>query len=151
MKKDDTMKLLGTIGQMETKELTKILYVEQTTSDRKFNLNDVRGNIEIDQKSDLAIDPKKDAFGNLLDWDGKRINKYGYLIDVNWNIVDRHSDKILFKKEDLNKDGDIPALFKIEGGNFSPFDIIGNLKFDANGKPMLEETKEGKLVDADGK
>lgn len=44
----------------------------------------------------------------------------------------------MFKKEDLNESGDIAAVFKMEGGNFNPFDVIGDVEFDEDGTLMLE-------------
>lgn len=45
------MKMLGTIGQMNTIEFNQMLYVEPTPEDRKFNVNDIKSNIEVDPVS----------------------------------------------------------------------------------------------------
>ena len=74
--------------------------------------------------------------------------------------MDKNSDRILFKKSELSADGDIPAVFKIEGGNFTPFDIIGDVSFDEEGKAVLANglldgrgkqiNQQGYLVDGEG-
>ena len=130
---------------MDTHELTNILYVEQSAENRKFNINDIKGNIDLNPLTGEILDPKKDGFGNLIDQDGKLINEIGYRVDVSGNIIDGKTEKILFKKEDLTPEGDIPAIFKIESNNFSIFDVLGDLEFDQAGKVILPE--EGELKD----
>ena len=83
----------------------------------------------------------------MIDEEGNLINQFGYSIDTHGNIIDRFTHKILFRKEDLNEEGDIAAVFKIEGGNFSPFDIIANVDFDEEGNLLLENDI---LVDNEG-
>lgn len=153
------MTLLGTIGKLNNQELTNMLYVEQSIEDRKFNLNDIMGNVDIDGGSGKILNKKRDSFGNYIDRDGIQINQFGYCVDVMGNIIDKHTDKILFKRDDLTTDGDISAVFKIEGGNFSPFDVIGDVQFDEDRKPISTDLKDlkgrsinkaGYLIDDDG-
>ena len=68
---DDTLKMLGTIGQMNTKQLTDILFVEQNPEDRKFNINDIKGDCEVDPETGKVANAKKDSFGNLPDKEGR--------------------------------------------------------------------------------
>jgi len=42
----------------------------------------------------------KNAKGELVDRDGRRVNKKGYLIDVNGNIIDRRGQQ-MFDKDHL--------------------------------------------------
>jgi hypothetical protein len=44
----------------------------------------------------------------------------------------------MFRKADLNEEGDIRAVFKMEGGNFNPFEVMGDVDFDQDGNLMLE-------------
>ena len=142
------MKMLGTIGQMNTIEFNQMLYVEPTPEDRKFNVNDIKSNIEVDPVSGKIKEEIYNEEGQLVDFEGNRINQFGYWIDDQGNIIDWFSKKILFKKEDLNEEGDIAAVFKIEGGNFNPFDIIGDVEYDEEGNILLENDM---LVDKSGK
>jgi len=135
---DDTMKMLGTIGKMNTKDFNQLIYIEQAPEDWKFNINDIKGGVEVDPETGIITEEIRDDNGNLIDKEGNRINKFGYRIDENGNIIDKYSKKILFKKEDLNEEGDISAVFKIEGGNFNPFEIIGDVEFDEEGNILLE-------------
>lgn len=101
-------------------------------------MNDIKCDIEVDLLSGKILEEIRDLDGNLIDKEGNKINQYGYRIDEHGNIIDKFSKKILFKKEDLNSEGDIAAVFKIEGGNFNPFEIIGDVKFDEEGNLLLE-------------
>jgi len=74
----------------------------------------------------------------MKDNDGNLINSFGYCVDEIGNIIEKHTKKILFKKEDLNEEGDISAVFKMEGGNFNPFDVLGDLEYDEDGNLLLE-------------
>ena len=51
-----------------------------------------------------------------FDLNGKRINKFGYLIDERGNIVDVYNGNIVFKKEILDQtkenEGQIPKVFR---------------------------------------
>ena len=68
--------------------------------------------------------PKK---GVLTDSKGRSVNKKGYLIDKQGNIIDQNGKEI-FKKEQLNVDGEPPKIF-----NFTKFNtdrIKGNFEID---------------------
>ena len=75
----------------------------------KFNVGWIQGTYEIDAKGNpiLKKGKKKDEF---YDSDGNKVNKKGYLVDENGNIIDRWGD-LVFKKFLLGKDGDIPIVF----------------------------------------
>ena len=133
---------------MNTKDFNKLLYVEQLPEDWKFNLNDIKGGVELDPLTGKVMTELRDEKGNLVDSEGNPINQFGYRVDENGNIIDKYTKKILFWKEDLNEEGDIAAVFKIEGGNFNPFEIIGDVEFDDEGNLLLENDI---LVDQKGR
>ena len=54
--------------------------------DRRFNENDVLGLLDRDQENGLVI-PFNEADRGLLDKYGRRINKAGYLVDEEGNII----------------------------------------------------------------
>merc|ERR1711981_879035 len=53
----------------------------------------------------------KDAQGNFIDRNGKRVNRKGYLIDADGNVINKHG-KLMFEKELLDNEGDIPKVFR---------------------------------------
>lgn len=75
----------------------------------KFNLKGVLGEFEMDPLGNPILD--KDANGNLIDRDGKRVNAKGYLIDKDGNVINKNG-KIMFEKKLLDNEGDIPKVFR---------------------------------------
>merc|ERR1711981_350701 len=53
----------------------------------------------------------KDAQGNFIDRNGKRVNRKGYLIDGAGNVINKYG-RIMFEKELLDNEGDIPKVFR---------------------------------------
>ena len=53
----------------------------------------------------------KNAQGDLIDRDGKKVNKRGYLINVNGDVIDKYG-KIMFDKDILDEEGEIPKVFR---------------------------------------
>jgi len=68
------MKMLGTIGQMNTWDFNKLLYVDVVPEDRKFNMNDIKCDIEVDLLSGKILEEIRDLDGNLIDKEGNKIN-----------------------------------------------------------------------------
>lgn len=54
----------------------------------------------------------QDKQGNLVDSDGKRVNDKGYLIDQAGNVLDKRTGQVMFDKKVLDRDGDIPKVFR---------------------------------------
>lgn len=131
----ETINMLGSMARMPSDELEKILLKEPQADERSFNANDIRGNIERDPTTGKPLPEalKQDAFGNYIDKDGKYINEHGYLVDPRGNVINKDG-KIVFLKDKLTDDGDIPLIYRLEGNNFTPLDIIGDLHYDKEGK-----------------
>jgi len=53
----------------------------------------------------------KNEKGNLVDRDGRVVNQKGYLIDGQGNVIDKNG-KPMFDKDILDKEGDIPKVFR---------------------------------------
>lgn len=134
-------------------------------SKRNFNENDVLGNLDRDDDQNLVI-PFNEVDRGLLDKAGRKINQAGFLVDEDGNIVNQAGD-IIFKKEDLDDNGELPLKVGLERYNFNPFDILGNFDnttnvpnpediTDMNGEENLRDingrkvNKHGYLVDDDG-
>jgi len=75
----------------------------------KFNIKNVLGDFEMDPLGNPILD--KDAKGNFIDRNGKRVNRKGYLIDADGNVINKHG-KLMFEKELLDNEGDIPKVFR---------------------------------------
>jgi hypothetical protein len=76
----------------------------------KFNVDNITGEFECDDKGDPILD-QKDAQENLVDKKGRKINEKGYLIDEEKNIVNKKG-KFMFDNKVLEPTGDIPKLFR---------------------------------------
>jgi len=58
------------------------------------------------------------------------VNQKGFLTDgKDGNIIDRSRRRTMFKKDQLDENGDLPGLFAMEKFNFNPLDIMGNLDY----------------------
>lgn len=75
----------------------------------KFNIKNILGDFEMDPLGNPILD--KDAHGNLVDNQGKRVNAKGYLIDKDGNVINKDG-RIMFKKELLDNEEDIPKVFR---------------------------------------
>lgn len=53
----------------------------------------------------------KNSKGELIDRDGVRVNSKGYFIDEQGNVIDKRG-KIMFNKEILDDEGEIPKVFR---------------------------------------
>lgn len=66
--------------------------------DRRFNENDILGELDRDDDKNVQI-PFNEASRGLLDKSGRKINKSGYLVDYEGNIVNQRGDLIFNKDE----------------------------------------------------
>lgn len=82
-----------------------------------------------------------------VDKDGWEVNKKGYLIDKNGNVIEERSKKVMFKLDQLDESGEIPSPHWEEKYNFNPHDVTGAFDRDAQGKPILRQQPDGKLLD----
>lgn len=65
------------------------------------------------------------------DMKGRPVNQRGYLIDERIGcIINKDNLNLMFKKEDLDDDGDIPMPYKFERFNFNPHEIMGNFDYE---------------------
>jgi hypothetical protein len=75
----------------------------------KFNVKNVLGDFEMDPLGNPILD--KDAKGNLMDRNGKKVNSKGYMIDTEGNVIDKHG-KRMFDKQLLDNENDIPKVYR---------------------------------------
>jgi hypothetical protein len=125
------------------------MQIPPSASKRTFNENDVKG--ELDRNEEGKYAPTVMPNGGMVDKYGRKVNPKGFLINDKGDVIDTKTDKQMFKKKELDENGDIPQPFKLERYNFNPHDIIGAYAVGKNGKPKLQETPDGKLVDDSGR
>jgi hypothetical protein len=108
---------------------------------------DLLGVLDKDRKGNIIIrrDPKT---GKMVDKLGKLITAKGYLCDDDGNIINNEG-KMLFEKDTLTKDGEIPKLFSFLKFNID--EVKGDYEMDPLGNPMLQKTRDGYLVDSKGR
>jgi hypothetical protein len=92
----------------------------------EFDIEDIIGEFEIDNKGNNLIIKTKD--GKFNDKFGRNVNRRGYLIDEDKNVVTKRGI-FIFYREEMDEDDEIPApycynkhkkrLFKVEA--FSAF------------------------------
>ena len=103
---------------------------------RNFNENDILGSFDRDERGNLVL--LENSKGQIVDKNGNLVNERGFLIDkVSGDVVDKDKRKSMFKAEDLDEQGDIPAPFNLERFNFNPLELLGNLDFNPKtNKPL---------------
>ena len=75
----------------------------------KFNLEDIKGDYEMDPIGNPMLHTTRDGF--LVDSKGRKVNEKGYLLDDDGNVRNRRGFKV-FNKKILEDDGDIPKIFR---------------------------------------
>ena len=75
----------------------------------KFNLDEVRGDYEMDPLGNPMLTKGKD--GTFLDTKGRKVNDKGYLVDDTGNVVNKRKQKV-FGKTLLEEDGEVPKVFR---------------------------------------
>ena len=100
---DEDGRLIFEKKHLESDEIPKIFPFT------KFNVANVLGDFEMDPLGVPIL--SKDAKGNLLDNQGRIVNQKGYLLDKAGNVVDKNG-KMMFKKKVLDREGDIPKVFR---------------------------------------
>ena len=113
---------------------------------KKYELSDIMGDFDKDRAGNIIIRFDKD--GKRVDRKGRPVNNRGYLIDAAGNIINRHG-KIIFDKKTLTKDNEPPKFFPFL--KFNVEDIKGDYEMDPLGTPMLQRTKDGRLLDTRGR
>ena len=71
-----------------------------------FDLSDIMGDFDIDDQGNNLIVKTND--GKLNDREGKRVNRRGYLIDIEGNIATKRG-VLIFRIDEVDSDDEIPA------------------------------------------
>lgn len=102
----------------------------------------------ITENGDMVI--TENTSGNLHDIDGKPVNKKGYLVNDNGDVIDNRASLVMFAKSALDTDGEIPSPHWEERYNFNPHDVTGHFEWGINGKPILSWDPSGVFKDKYG-
>lgn len=108
---------------------------------RRFDINDVIGQVEKDAKGEMVL--HKNKKGQLVDKQGRMINSKGYLVDAQGNVIDKDGRQI-FESKHLLED-EIPKIFPFTKFNIK--NILGDFEMDPVGNPILDKDKNGNLID----
>lgn len=118
---------------------------------RRFNVNDILGEFDRDEKGNPLI--LQDKKGELVDKDGNRVNEKGYLIDKNGDVVEKEQKRKIFDYNDLDERGELPPPFNLERFNFNAHDVRGYFDRDADGNEIIGTKRDanGNLIDKLGR
>jgi hypothetical protein len=125
------------------------MWIPPAKDKRSFNENDIKGDVDQDKNGKKSIHVLPD--GQKVDKLGRKVNDKGFLIDDKGNVIDNKTNKKMFQKKQLDDNGDIPQPFKFERYNFNCHDITGACPIGKDGKPIIQETPNGQLVDDSGR
>lgn len=76
----------------------------------KFNIQRIQGDFDTNSNGTPMLKKTPSGTG-FVDKKGRLVNNRGYLIDKNSNVVDING-KIMFEKQVLEEDGEIPQVFR---------------------------------------
>jgi hypothetical protein len=75
----------------------------------RFTIDSIYGNLDKDPLGVPLI--HKDAQGNTVDQDKRRVNLKGYLIDQEGHIIDKRG-YVIFRKQLIEPNGDISKVYR---------------------------------------
>jgi len=85
-----------------------------------FEMGDIVGEFELDDAGAKIM--VRDKEGRLVDKYRRRVNERGYLLDLAGNVVTKKG-VIVFRKDEIDRDGEIPAPFCFEKKKEELFNI----------------------------
>ena len=121
---------------------------------RDFNESEIMGDVERNHLG-LPTNLHEAPDGSYLDAEGRTVSAKGYLLDPRGNVLDK-AGKLMFRRVQLTRDGDLPVPANIGRFNFTPFKITGSFQSKAkqpddvfdNNKRMINH--QGFLIDSKG-
>lgn len=79
-----------------------------------------------------------------VDLKKRKVNKAGYLVDNDGNVINNEGTK-LFDKNHLTSGGEIPKILPFT--KFNIYEVCGDLEKNVDGKPIMNYNKNGDTVD----
>jgi len=101
---------------------------------RMFNEIDIIGDLDRDNRGNLVLTRFDGSQGQ--DRRGRSVNQYGYMIDVQGNVINNKTGRVAFAFKDLDEKGNIPMPYSVEKFNFNPFDMLGTFFYDDYDDPL---------------
>ena len=105
----------------------------------KFNLDEVRGDYEMDPLGNPMLTKTKDS--GFLDTKGRKVNEKGYLLDNAGNVVNKRMQKV-FDKRLLEDDGEVPKVFRAGLLRKDTYDSFSQLMSEIEDLERLQEMEE---------
>jgi hypothetical protein len=105
----------------------------------RFSIKTVQGDFELDG-ANMPILARKPN-GDLNDNQGRLVNTKGYTVDSKGNIVNARG-QVMFEKNLLDKDGEIPELFRANLLSTETESDISQLMNDLEENPPIQEDDE---------
>ena len=100
---------------------------------RTFNVNDIIGDLDRDDKGNVVVDQNQNGDGR--DKQGNLTNNRGYLLDQGTRAVIENMDhQQMFASGDMDERGEVPGPFCVEKYNFNPHQLMGDFDYK-DGKP----------------
>jgi len=118
---------------------------------RNFNECDILGDLDRDDKGNVVV--LQTEVGVPIDKQGRSVNERGYLVLGGGDVIENMQGRTMFKREELDERGEIPAPFCVEKYNFNPHILRGDLDYDRAGRPLFPKgmvDKTGRQVNKKG-
>ncbi len=133
--------VINTDGKVmfESFTLTKAGEIPKLFPFLKFNIDEVKGDYEMDPLGNPMLQKTRD--GHLVDSKGRKVNSKGYLIDDLGNIVNKRKGKV-FDKRLLEDDGEIPKVFRAGLLRKDTYDSFSQLMSEIEDLERLQEMEE---------
>jgi hypothetical protein len=93
--------------QMHEESFSKFNQAKEEDPD--FDLQDIMGEFDVDDLGNFIIVRKANSH-DLLDRRGRKVNRRGYLVDRDGNVVNQ-KNCMIFKQIELDSEDEIPAPF----------------------------------------
>lgn len=113
-----------------SKPHSKIIDVPPDANLRTFNVHDILGDLDHDDKGKPIVLPPSADDGIRRDHNGKVTNKKGYLVKNDpKGVIENLNGELMFPWVDIDERDEIPAPFSLEKFNFNPHQLIGHFDF----------------------
>ena len=82
---------------------------------------------------------------------GQKTNPKGYLVNPRGDVINNRDNKgKMFPNNEIDKEGEIPAPFRVECHNFNPIRSLGDFDIDRDGEMLVEPAGNRKFQDKNG-
>jgi len=114
---------------LEQFKTEKLIDVPPNAELRSFNVNDILGDLDHDDKGNVVV-PPADNNGMNYDKNGALTNNKGYLLDPNNKaVIENLNGEQMFPHKEMDERGELPAPFCVEKYNFNPHQLMGDFDY----------------------